>query len=129
MADRRMISKKLILSDSFDTLAEKAKLLYLRLIIEADDDGFVGGLRHILSAAGVNKRSLEALCDKGFTILFSSGVVVVRHWKIHNRVPKDRYTPTMYIAEREQLTLDESGAYVLSIDSEEARSRFLNTKC
>ena len=129
MADRRMISKKVITKDAFASLSDKSQLLYYMLLMSADDDGFVENSRQVMATCRANKKSLDALCDAGFLIKFQSGPLVIRHWKIHNLIAKDRYKPTLCKAEREQLTLDESGAYVLSIDSEEAMRRFLNTKC
>ena len=124
-----MISKKVISKDCFVFLTDKSKLLYYELMMWADDDGFVENPRYIMSLCRANKKSLDALCDAGFVIKFRSGASVIRHWKIHNLIAKDRYKPTLCKAEREQLTLDECGAYVLRIDSEEAASRISDTKC
>ncbi len=129
MAERRMISKKVITKDTFVYLTDKAKLLYYELILAADDDGFVENPRCVMSLCRANKKSLEALRDGGFVISFRSGVVVIRHWKIHNLIAKDRYKPTLCRREAEQLELDGGGAYVLKLDSAEALSRITDTKC
>ena len=44
-----------------------------------------------------------------------SGVVVIKHWKIHNYIAKDRFVETKYKEEREQLQLDENKAYTTCI--------------
>jgi hypothetical protein len=36
---------------------------------------------------------------------------VIKHWKIHNYIQKDRYKETKYIEEKATLMLDENGAY------------------
>ena len=41
------------------------------------------------------------------------GLVVIRHWKIHNWIRGDRLRPTVYTAQKAALVLDESGAYTL----------------
>jgi hypothetical protein len=40
-------------------------------------------------------------------------VVVIKHWRIHNYIQKDRYKPTKYTEEMAQLTVKESGGYTL----------------
>lgn len=128
MAERRMISKKVVCQDSFISLSDKARLVYYSLLTEADDDGFIGNTRVVLSLNNANKKSIDALCDKGFLIRFSSGVTVIRHWKIHNLIQKDRYKKTIYLEELASLEYDICGAYVLRIDSAEALGRICNTK-
>ena len=41
MAERRMISKSLLMDNSFLSLGNDSKALYIYLLIFADDDGFV----------------------------------------------------------------------------------------
>src|SRR5207244_3191550 len=41
-------------------------------------------------------------------IRFQSGVIVVTHWKQNNYLRNDRYTPTIYKAERDQLSCIQS---------------------
>jgi len=48
---------------------------------------------------------------KRFVLAFDSGVIVIRHWKTHNVVRKDRYHPTIYQAEKASLYLEADGTY------------------
>ena len=42
-------------------------------------------------------------------------MVVIKHWKIHNYIPKDRYKPTVYTEEKALLEAKENGAYTQCI--------------
>ena len=44
-------------------------------------------------------------------LTFESGVVVIKHWRIHNYINPDRYTPTTYVEEKSTLALDDKKAY------------------
>jgi hypothetical protein len=60
---------------------------------------------------GGSDDDLKLLIAKNFIIPFESGIVVIKHWKIHNYIAKDRYKETKYIDEKSTLMLDEKGAY------------------
>ena len=111
MAERRMISRKVILTDNYYKLTDKAKLLYFYLILEADDDGFVGNIRNAICAAGANIRTLVQLAEYNYVIYFPSGVIAITHWKMQNRIEKRMCTPTIYTREYEQLSVDGNGVY------------------
>ncbi len=113
MAERRMLSKKVIYKDSFSELPDKAKILYLYLLLEADDDGFVGNSKNVMRICGANKQSLEALILRGFAIRFDSGVIALSHWSAQNKVAKDRYNPTVFAEEFSRLVTDSKGVYHL----------------
>ena len=111
MAERRMISKKVVQRDAFAILPDKAKVLYFYLMLEADDDGFVGNTRSVMRYCGANAKSLEALINEGFLIKFESEITAIRHWPMQNKVQKDRYNPTIYSKERSELDVDCYGTY------------------
>ena len=113
MAERRMISKKIIYKNSFLDLSDGAISLYLFLIIEADDDGFVDGLRRMPRCSFVSRKNLSELINAGFVIQFKSGVLLIVHWKKQNSVARDRYSPTEYKAELSQVFIDDDGSYRL----------------
>jgi Asp-tRNA(Asn)/Glu-tRNA(Gln) amidotransferase C subunit len=54
---------------------------------------------------------LKLLAMKKFIIPFESGIVVIKHWKIHNYIRNDRYKETKYKDEKSQLALDENNSY------------------
>ena len=113
MAERRMFAKTIIDSDSFIDMPVTARLLYYDLGMRADDDGFVNSPKKIMRMVGASQDDLAILISKKFIIPFESGVVVLKHWRIHNYIQKDRYKPTKYEDEKALLTLKDNGAYSL----------------
>ena len=111
MAARRMFLKSFIQDDVFALLPFSVQALYLRLAIEADDDGFVNNPRTIIRLLGVGDEDLDLLVEKKLLIKFDSGIVVIRHWKLQNYIKPDRYKPTVHLEEKNQLELDELGVY------------------
>ena len=80
--------------------------------MRADDDGFVNNPKKIIKIIGANEDDLKILIAKGFVIVFDQGIIVITHWKINNFIRKDRYKPTMYIDQKQQLYQTENGAYI-----------------
>ena len=108
MASRRMFSKDVVCSDRFLDMPASAQALYFQYGLEADDDGFVSAPKKILRLTNASDDDLKILVAKGFLIPFDSGVVVIRDWKINNYLRRDRYTPTRFKEEFEQLdTIDD----------------------
>lgn len=116
MAERRMFAKAIINSDAFIDMSISARCLYFYLMASADDDGFVCAVKATIRSANCSDDDLKLLIAKGFVIPFESGVIVIRHWKQHNYIQKDRYRPTTYKREIGQLTL-ENGVYNLCIQN------------
>ena len=112
MAERRMFSKTIIDSDVFLDMPLSAQALYFHLSMRADDDGFVNNPRKVQRMIGCAEDDLKLLIAKQFLIVFESGVVVIKHWKIHNYIRNDRYKPTIYQAEKKLIAEDENRAYV-----------------
>lgn len=115
MAQRRMFSKKIIETDLFMEMPATAKLLYFYLNMSADDDGFVGNPKTIKLISGATDDDLKILIAKQFIIPFDSGVIVIKDWKIHNYIAKDRYNETQYINEKSELIIEENGSYTKCI--------------
>lgn len=111
MAERRMFAKTIIDSDAFIEMPTSARLLYYDLGMRADDDGFVNSPKKIMKFSGASDDDLRILSAKKFIIPFESGVVVIKHWKIHNYIRKDTYTETKYKGEKAMLYTDENNAY------------------
>ena len=116
MAERRMFAKTIIDSDSFIDMPVTARLLYYDLAMRADDDGFVNSPKKIMRMIGASQDDLSILLLKKFVIGFENGIVVIKHWKIHNYIRKDTYKPTNYIEEKQLLELDGKNAYTLKND-------------
>lgn len=113
MAERRMFSKTIIDSDLFLDMPQSTQLLYFHLSMRADDDGFINNPKSIMRNVKCNDDDLKLLVAKQFIIPFENGVVVIKHWRIHNYIKSDRYKPTSYRDEKDQLSL-ENNIYVLS---------------
>lgn len=111
MAERRMFAKTIVTSDAFLDMPLSARCLYFTLGMFADDDGFVNNPKSIMRQVGACTDDLNLLIAKRFILTFESGVIVIKHWKIHNYIAKDRYKETKYIEEKSKLALDEKGAY------------------
>lgn len=113
MAERRMMSKKIIHSDAFLDLPSTTQNLYFHLLLEADDEGFVNNPKRIQKTIGASDGDAQLLVDKKFIILFESGIVVIKHWRIHNYIQNDRFKSTSYIQERSMLSVEENNGYKL----------------
>ena len=111
MAQRRMMSLRIIDTDQFLDMPMTAQALYMHLCMRADDDGFVDNPRKIRRMTGSNEDDYKLLMAKQFIIPFDSGVCVIKHWRIHNYIQKDRYQATMYQGEIKQLQVDGNGVY------------------
>ena len=121
MAERRMFAKTIIDSDAFLDMPITAQLLYFHLSMRADDDGFINKPKSIMRMVGCKDDDIKLLFAKKFLIPFESGVVVIKHWRIHNYIRKDTYTETKYKEEKSSLELDENNAYRL-LDSPSSRT-------
>ena len=113
IAERRMFAKSIIDSDAFLDMSVTARLLYYDLSMRADDDGFVNSPKKIMRMVGASEDDLRMLAARKFIIPFENGVVVIKHWRIHNYIRKDRYNETHYSEQKEMLELDENGSYRL----------------
>lgn len=107
-----MFSKSVIDSDMFLDMPLSAQALYFHLSMRADDDGFVNNPKKIQRMIGASDDDCKILVAKKFIIPFESGIIVIRHWKIHNYIQKDRYKETVYLDEKSQISTDRTGAYV-----------------
>lgn len=122
MAERRMFAKTIIDSDHFLDMPMTAQCLYFHLGMRADDEGFVNSPRIIQRMVGASSDDLNLLVAKGLIIKFDSGVVAIKHWKIHNYIRGDRLNPTAYQDERESLVVDKNGSYVMCQTSDSQMS-------
>lgn len=113
MARKRMFTKKVVESDEFLSMPLSSQALYFHLNMKADDDGFVGNPKGIQRLIGAAEDDLKLLILKGFLIPLDHGVVVIKHWLMHNTIQNDRYTPTTYIDEAEPIFVKRNKAYTL----------------
>ena len=111
MAERRMFSKTIIDSDAFLDMPLSTQALYFHLAMRADDEGFVNNPKKVQRMIGASEDDLKILIMKRYILTFESGIIVIKHWKIHNYIQNDRFKPTTYIEEKATLMLDEKKSY------------------
>ena len=116
MAERRMFAKTIIDSDSFLDMPLSTQALYFHLSMRADDDGFINNPKKIQRMIGASDDDLKLLIAKSFIIPFDTGIVVIKHWKIHNYIQKDRYKETVYQEEKALLSVKSNNAYTLDTE-------------
>ena len=111
MANKRMIRKDVIDTDAFLDMPLSTQALYFHLNLRADDDGFVGNPKRVATLIGASEDDLKLLIAKRFVILFENGVIVIKHWRMHNTLSADRYHETNFTDEKSMLRLKENKAY------------------
>lgn len=117
-----MFAKTIIDSDAFLDMPLSTQSLYFHLSMRADDEGFLNNPKKIQRMIGASDDDLRLLIAKKFLIPFESGIVVIKHWRIHNYIQSDRFKPTVYTEEREMLKLKKNKAYSLDVST-------LDTEC
>lgn len=116
MAERRMFAKTIIDSDAFLDMPLSTQALYFHLSMRADDDGFINSAKKIQRMLGCGDDDLKILLSKNFIIPFETGVCVIKHWKIHNLIQKDRYKPTIYTEHKDKLSLKNNNVYTMDTE-------------
>lgn len=114
MAERRMFAKTIVDSDAFLDMPLSSQALYFHLSMRADDDGFINNPKKIQRMIGSSDDDLRILTAKRFILLFDTGVIVIKHWKIHNWIRGDRKKDTIYQKEKELLDVKNNGSYTLT---------------
>lgn len=114
MANKRMFTMKIVDSDAFLDMPLSAQCLYFHLNMRADDDGFIGNPKRIMKIVGAADDDLKLLIAKSFLLTFENGVIVIKHWRMHNTLSKRRYHETQYIDEKGTLLIKKNGSYSLT---------------
>ena len=109
-----MFSTQIIDSDAFLEMPLSSQTLYFHLSMRADDDGFVNNPKRIQRMIGASDDDLKLLIAKSFVLTFDSGVLVIKHWRINNYIRSDRYKPTLYSEEMQQLGVKDNGSYTFN---------------
>lgn len=114
MAKHRLINCEFLNAGSFKVnISNKAKLLYLMMIISADDRGFVDTTQDLINSLTSNEKdfnktislellentyntALDELLQKGYIYEFKDNhknrVHLIRHWFYHNKLKKGLWT-------------------------------------
>lgn len=127
MAKKRMFTIDIVDSDAFLEMPPSAQALYFHLNMRADDDGFVGNPKKIMRTVGAAEDDLKLLIAKKFLIIFENGVIVIKHWRMHNTLSAYRYHETNYVSEKDMLRLKRNGAYTLGEGEEINDSNLIET--
>lgn len=122
-----MMSKKIIDTDNFLDMPQSTQCLYFHLLLRADDDGFIQSPKSIMRITGCKDDDLKLLNAKGFVIGFETGVIVIRHWRIHNYVQSDRYSKSE-LPEAKQVEL-KNKVYEVVQALINTDNTYMDTKC
>lgn len=122
-----MMSKKIIDTDNFLDMPQSTQCLYFHLLLRADDDGFIQSPKSIMRIIGCKDDDLRLLNAKGFVIGFETGVIVIRHWRIHNYVQSDRYSKSE-LPEAKQVEL-KNKVYEVVQAPINTDNTYMDTKC
>ena len=129
MAEKRMFSQKIIDSDAFLDMPLSTQSLYFHLNMRADDDGFINNPKKIQRMIGASEDDLKLLMAKRFVLSFDSGVIVIKHWRMHNTLQKDRYKPTQYQDEYSTLLIKKNRSYTDRNEDDFQFGNSLETDC
>lgn len=110
-----MFSMKIVDSDPFKEMPLSAQALYFHLAMNADDEGFLNNAKSVQRSIMASDDDMKLLIVKSFIIRFDSGVIVIKHWKMHNTIQPSRLKPTQYIEERKLLEVKENKSYTLNL--------------
>lgn len=111
MTKRRMISAEVFETDRFTKLSNASQTLYTHMILHADDDGIVDNVENLMRVYRIQSKSLYELAEKNYLISLDCGLWLIADWRRMNKVRADRYKPTVYKTEFEQLSIDEKARY------------------
>lgn len=117
MSERRMFSKSITESDAFLDLPFSTQALYFHLSMSADDEGFINNAKRVLRVCGASEDDVKRLVEKSFLIRFDSGIFVIKHWKINNKIRGDRRKETNYPDEKALLAEKTTGIYSLKTNA------------
>lgn len=110
-----MFSMKIVDSDPFKEMPLSAQALYFHLVMNADDEGFLNNAKSVQRSIMASDDDMKLLIAKDFIIRFESGIMVIKHWKMHNTIQPSRLKPTQYTEERSMLNVKENKAYTLNL--------------
>lgn len=116
MAERRMFAKTIIDSDAFLDMPLSTQALYFHLSMRADDDGFLNNAKKIQRMLGCADDDYKILLAKNFIIPFELGICVIKHWRVHNLIQKDRYKETVYTEHKDKLSLKNNNVYTMDTE-------------
>ncbi len=125
-----MFTKKITESDAFLDMPASTQCLYFHMNLNADDDGFLNNPRKIQRIIGASDDDFKLLIAKQFILSFENGIIVIKHWKMHNYIQADRYKPSDFEKEKSMLVMKKGKAYSLVENTECIQDGYsLDTNC
>ena len=96
IAERRMISRKIVESAKFIKMPVSSQNLYFHLLINADDDGVVEAFP-VINLIRANEDDLRVLVSKGFVQVLNEDLVsFIVDWRVQNTLRADRKIDSIY---------------------------------
>ncbi len=146
--EKRMFNVGFTLAESFKmNLSNKSKLLYFYIVISSDDRGFCDNVKELvillnqndnefLNASGLveydYKSALQDLLERGYLIWITDNhrndIYLVRHWYVHNLIPKDRVNESRYESYLSLFEINDENEYECSQDVKQVLSS-VPSKC
>lgn len=81
MKTENYVNREVVQSGAFLSLPVSAQLLYFYLVIESENDGFVGNPKKVMQMIEAGESDLLRLIESQFVLAYGGGVIVL------NRVP------------------------------------------
>ncbi|MDK8116813.1 hypothetical protein QP705_06335 [Limosilactobacillus reuteri] len=120
MAERRMISRKIAEDDRFVDMHPVSKLLYFYLVLNADDDGFVGSVKMINFLTNADQNNYDELLENNLILEpTKNGVYVITDWYAQNKIEPKIYKATEYLSVRALLFIKTNFAYTTNPDEKD----------
>lgn len=120
MAERRMISRKIAEDDRFVDMHPVSKLLYFYLVLNADDDGFVGSVKMINFLTNADQSNYNELLENNLILEpTKNGVYVITDWYAQNKIEPKIYKATEYLSVRALLFIKTNFAYTTNPDEKD----------
>ncbi len=96
MAERRMLSKKIVESAKFLKMPSTSQNLYFHLVMNADDDGIVEAYS-VMNLVKANEDDLRVLIGKDYVKVLNEDLVTyITDWQEQNRLRADRKINSIY---------------------------------
>lgn len=96
MADRRMISKRIVESARFLKMPSSSQNLYFHLCLNADDDGVVEAYP-VMNLIKASEDDLRILYSKKFIVILNEDLVsYIMDWRESNKIRADRKKDSIY---------------------------------
>lgn len=115
-----MISRKIAEDDRFVDMHPVSKLLYFYLVLNADDDGFVGSVKMINFLTNADQNNYDELLENNLILEpTKNGVYVITDWYAQNKIEPKIYKATEYLSVRALLFIKTNFAYTTNPDEKD----------